>query len=263
MELGEKLRAARLEAGLSQRALCGDEITRNMLSQIENGTAQPSMKTLRYLSSRLGKSMSYFLEESMPASPNAQRILLARRCYDLGDWMGTIRQLKEYKVPDPVFDRERDLLWSFSSLALAEEALREKKAPYARELLEQVVVPVYAGREILRQKLLLLGRLRGERVSSRLPSLDEELMLRSREALEDEDYPRAMALMDAVENRNPEYHLLRGQLCYSQEDYREAAEHLQQAEALYPKETVPQLEACFRELGDFEKAYLYACKARR
>ena len=32
MELGEKLRLARLEAGLSQRALCGDEITRNMLS---------------------------------------------------------------------------------------------------------------------------------------------------------------------------------------------------------------------------------------
>ena len=37
MELGEKLRLARLEAGLSQRALCGDEITRNMLSRIENG----------------------------------------------------------------------------------------------------------------------------------------------------------------------------------------------------------------------------------
>ena len=40
MELGEKIRQARLEAGLSQRALCGDVITRNMLSQIE--TALPS-----------------------------------------------------------------------------------------------------------------------------------------------------------------------------------------------------------------------------
>ena len=34
MSLGEKLRQARLEAGLSQRALCGGEITRNMLSRI-------------------------------------------------------------------------------------------------------------------------------------------------------------------------------------------------------------------------------------
>ena len=37
MELGEKLRQARLEAGLTQRQLCGDQITRNMLSLIENG----------------------------------------------------------------------------------------------------------------------------------------------------------------------------------------------------------------------------------
>ncbi len=63
MELGEKLRLARLEAGLSQRALCGDEITRNMLSRIENGAARPSMKTLRFLAARLDKPVSYFLEE--------------------------------------------------------------------------------------------------------------------------------------------------------------------------------------------------------
>ena len=54
MSLGEKLRQARLEAGLSQRALCGEEITRNMLSQIEHGTARPSMDTLRALALRLG-----------------------------------------------------------------------------------------------------------------------------------------------------------------------------------------------------------------
>ena len=34
MSLGEKLRQARMESGLSQRQLCGDEITRNMLSQM-------------------------------------------------------------------------------------------------------------------------------------------------------------------------------------------------------------------------------------
>lgn len=34
MELGQRLKQARLEAGMSQRQLCGDVITRNMLSQI-------------------------------------------------------------------------------------------------------------------------------------------------------------------------------------------------------------------------------------
>ena len=61
MELGDKLRQARLDAGLTQRQLCGDRITRNMLSQIENGLARPSMQTLRYLAGQLKKPVSYFL----------------------------------------------------------------------------------------------------------------------------------------------------------------------------------------------------------
>ena len=61
MELGEKLRQTRLELGLSQRQVCGDTITRNMLSRIENGQAKPSMKTLQYLASVLQKPVGYFL----------------------------------------------------------------------------------------------------------------------------------------------------------------------------------------------------------
>ena len=63
MELGQKIKAARLEAGLSQRQLCADTITRNMLSQIENGSAKPSMDTLQILAARLHKTVGYFLEE--------------------------------------------------------------------------------------------------------------------------------------------------------------------------------------------------------
>ena len=63
MTIGEKLRTARLEAGLSQRQLCADVITRNMLSQIENGSARPSMDTLIFLAQQLNRPVSYFLEE--------------------------------------------------------------------------------------------------------------------------------------------------------------------------------------------------------
>ena len=70
MTIGEKLRQARLEMGLSQRQLCGEVVTRNMLSLIENGSAKPSMKTLQYLASQLGKSVSYFLEEQVQLSEN-------------------------------------------------------------------------------------------------------------------------------------------------------------------------------------------------
>ena len=54
MTLGEKLRRTRQERGLTQKQLAGERITRNMLSQIENDLAQPSMRTLEYLADALG-----------------------------------------------------------------------------------------------------------------------------------------------------------------------------------------------------------------
>ena len=66
MSLGERLRQARLEAGLSQRQLCGERITRNMLSQLESGAASPSVATLSYLAARLGKPVGYFLDTLPP-----------------------------------------------------------------------------------------------------------------------------------------------------------------------------------------------------
>ena len=82
MELGEKLRQARQDAGLSQRQLCGDTITRNMLSLIEHGTAKPSMETLKLLAARLGKPVSYFLDEEALTSPNHSVMESASRLYD-------------------------------------------------------------------------------------------------------------------------------------------------------------------------------------
>lgn len=63
MTMGEKIRLARVTAGLSQRQLCDGIVTRNMLSQIENGSANPSLPTLQALAQRLGQSVQYFLEE--------------------------------------------------------------------------------------------------------------------------------------------------------------------------------------------------------
>ena len=41
MTMGQRILAARLAAGLSQRELAGEEITRNMLSSLEHDTANP------------------------------------------------------------------------------------------------------------------------------------------------------------------------------------------------------------------------------
>jgi len=63
MTIGEKIRRIRQQTGMTQAALAGDKITRNMLSQIENGQANPSLETLLYLADRLQITPAYFLAE--------------------------------------------------------------------------------------------------------------------------------------------------------------------------------------------------------
>ena len=53
MTLGQKLKQTRLARGMTQSQVVGDRITRNMLSQIENDLASPSVGTLEYLARRL------------------------------------------------------------------------------------------------------------------------------------------------------------------------------------------------------------------
>ena len=138
MELGEKLRLARTEAGLSQRQLCEGIITRNMLSQIEHGTANPSMDTLKQLSARLNKPVSFFLEETAVLSPNQEIMARARALFDAGDYSRAASTLENYREPDEVFDRERDLLESLLCLSLAESSLNQGKTVLAQELLKDM-----------------------------------------------------------------------------------------------------------------------------
>lgn len=266
MELGEKLLHARKEAGLSQRQLCGDAITRNMLSQIEHGTARPSMDTLQYLAARLGKPVSYFLQEDVITSPNQQVILDARRAWSAGEYAKARLLLENYDPEDTLFAWEYRFLQTMTTLWAAENAIKEGKNLYARELLAEAErsCPGIPGAE--RRRLLLLGQTEGANLGDicrRLPSLDEELLLRSREAMAAGNPERAARLLEAVENQDdPAWNLLRGQLYAAGKAFSEAVRCLQKAESRYPGETAPVLEECFRELGDYKMAYEYACKRR-
>ena len=159
MELGQRLKAARLERGLSQRQLCGDVITRNMLSQIENGSARPSMDTLRYLAGELGKPLSFFLEEDTVTSPNQAIMDRARQ---EPDSKKVLEILAEYRGPDRVFDREKELLTRLATLATAEEGAREGKNIYAAGLLEDLgpLEEGYCAAQLERRRLMLLARVK-------------------------------------------------------------------------------------------------------
>lgn len=59
--LGKRIKEARLAKKMTQAEVVGSFITRNMLSQIESGTATPSVKTLEYLSNVLEVPLAYLM----------------------------------------------------------------------------------------------------------------------------------------------------------------------------------------------------------
>ena len=63
MQIGEKIKRLRTAKLMTQSELVGGEITRNMLSRIENGAAQPSMATIKYIAERLNVSAGFLLAD--------------------------------------------------------------------------------------------------------------------------------------------------------------------------------------------------------
>ena len=256
MDLAEKLKAARLEAGLSQRQLCGDTITRNMLSQIENGAARPSMATLQYLAQRLGKPVSYFLEEQAVVSPNLENITQARNAYGQQDYAQVLAMLEAFKEPDEAFGEEKKLLQYLAHLGMARQALSEEKLPYAKKLLQQAgdIQGMYITEELERSRQLLLG-MAGEAAALKE---DEALLILAKQAASPE---RALDLLQAVENQDtPQWNLLRAEALFSMQQYGEAATCYEKAEQT--QVVFARLEICCRELGDYKRAYEYACKQK-
>ncbi|MBR4959985.1 MAG: helix-turn-helix transcriptional regulator [Clostridia bacterium] len=58
--IGERIRFLRVRRNLTQKELAGEQMTRNMLSLIENGSALPSLNSLVYLAEILDVPVDYF-----------------------------------------------------------------------------------------------------------------------------------------------------------------------------------------------------------
>ena len=61
--LGERIREIRKKKRMTLEGLAGEELTKGMLSLIENNKAKPSMESLAYIAERLGVEIGILLEE--------------------------------------------------------------------------------------------------------------------------------------------------------------------------------------------------------
>ncbi len=263
MELGQKLKQARLEAGLSQRQLCGDTITRNMLSQIENGSAKPSFATLQVLSARLGKPVSFFWEEA--PSENLAMLHKASRA----DAADAIDILQNYLPDDPILDTWYNLLFCRCCIDLSEQALAENRSGLAQSLLAQAnqsgeKEPSF--RSLFGERLTLLqygaGMIDAISAAANLPDNTQSMLLRAAAALQRNDPELCLSCLTAADRQTEEVMLLRADALVQCCNYADAAEYYLQLEAAMADKIYPRLELCYREMGDFKKAYEYACKQR-
>lgn len=266
LTMGERIRQARLEAGLSQRELAGEMMTRNMLSALEHDGAKPSVASLVYLSEKLCKPIGYFFGEEPPWVPEAGQMAQARAAYGRGDWQGCLDALKGLNEPD--FQAEQGLLRALSVLYLAEEAEQAGRMPYARELLRQArqTQSPYFPRELERRRLVLEARTavnpsQKSAIAAQIPMEEQVLELKAECALADGDGGRAVALLEAMENHSGNrWNWLRGEVHFAAKEYAAAAKCYHRAEEAMPFQTRQRLEICYREMEDYKMAYYYATK---
>lgn len=74
MSIGEKIKNIRKSMNITQQELAGKEFTKGYISQIENGTVEPSTKALKIISNRLGKPISYFLDDNNRYKDDLEKI---------------------------------------------------------------------------------------------------------------------------------------------------------------------------------------------
>ncbi len=271
MKLGEKIKFLRKERNLTQAHLAGDAITRSMLCEIERGKAFPSLDTLRYIADALSVPMAYLLDESEDVSAYHKREALStiHRLYLSGKYAECFR-LCESLPGEP--DDELAFILSLCAYAEGKNAFRsgnmETALVYFEEAASYAQKTVYPTDGI--EAGLSLYRALSENVAAPRRDFDEALYLRkATTAIEwelyaymkdDPTYPYSNDLYAIHVETRLLLHELR---------YREALPRLLALEARKGEEGVSayflfrlysDIEVCFREEKQFEKAYKYASK---
>ncbi len=121
--LGKKIKTLRLERKMTQAELAGETITRNMLSQIENGVAQPSVSTIIDLAKKLDTPIEYFFSENgdLDDFKKLGAIAKIKKYYAAGEYAKCISRLDALGV----LDDETEYMYAKSYFARGTEAYRK------------------------------------------------------------------------------------------------------------------------------------------
>lgn len=284
MNIGERIRELRISKLMTQADLAGDHITRNMLSCIENGSANPSLSTIVYIAGRLGVPAGFLLAEQGDemAYRKMSNLSNIKKAYTTGD-VQSCRSLCLSGCPEP--DDEISLLLANCDAEIAVEEFWSGKlrssCRFFDEALSYAEKTIYST-DAIEAEIRVYFRFM-ERISHTLYSdlLDEEKTLSVKSnsivsryldalyALDNSDISVAEALIDqlAQSGENSFFKaLLQNKLLIIQKNYKQAQKALQQLlqDSATPLNKIElytvleDLEICCRENEDYKNAYRYA-----
>ena len=290
MTLGQKIRELRLSKQMTQKELAGDFITRNMLSQIENDSATPSMKTMEYLAKSLEKPIGYFLDKGHSEIHLSHLIGKLIECNEADDYESSILLLDEELTEHPIWADNKIImdLYVNSHMYLASNYMETGDYKKAKAILDKIIgyedhlmilsdvylYKVYdllaetssqlrdldAARTYYSQGRDLINKLvAGREVQSlyiRLMDGDTEAIIDDLSTIDTSAYdPYSLA----------RYQMIAGSSLYRNEKYKEAIDYLEKALSYYKDQPFgpvtillyEQLSKCYSELDEYKKAYDY------
>ena len=284
MNIGERIRELRISKLMTQADLAGDRITRNMLSCIENGSANPSLSTIVYIAGRLGVPAGFLLADQGDemAYRKMSNLSNIKKAYTTGD-VQSCRSLCLSGCPEP--DDEISLLLANCDTGIAVEEFWSGKlrssCRFFDEALNYAEKTIYST-DAIEAEIRVYFRYM-ERISHTLYSdvLDEEKVLTVKSnsavaqyldalyALDQGDASLAeriiSAAAEAAENSFFKAHL---QICLliNEKDFKHAQKALlqllQDGNAPLNKiellTVLEALELCCRENEDYKNAYRFA-----
>ena len=281
MNIGEKIKKLRTAKLMTQSELVGNEITRNMLSRIENGYANPSLETVCYIAGRLNVSPGFLLAEEGDEQIyfKHNEIIGIKKAFMSEDY----RICRDICLnSDSAADDEIQLILSECNLSIAVEEFNRGNLRTACDFLDEAIdcceKTLYRTDHLVAKAGLYFRFMR--QISPTLTSntLDEEVV-NVYPALVDEFCRYAFSFEKLEEEKAlPDWEWMRrgmsctaflshleAKVCMIAGRYDEAHEKLHQI--LLGEDSVPEpvlyfvfcdLEICCRELEDYKKAYEYS-----
>ena len=270
MTIGEKIKARRRELGLTQSKVAGEQISRNMLSLIESGNASPSLETLYYIAEKLKVRVEYLVSEDISLQ-TFTRLDHEREIFEA-------YQSKNYEKALELIDmfgQNADILMNLGAECasrMAQEKVRGGSLASGRVWIsraEEYIARTTFDTSLIRSRLAIISSIAKNIQSPKLNFEQEAYEELIREVTGEEYYHYFIG--DTVYSYRSKILKLHmdAKALMRVRNYVGAIALLTEAEEEKNQENYDayvffgiynDLENCYKELLDFEKAYRYATK---